>query len=238
VNEHDIGVIKMEVKRNEDPKDNFLHKVRQLATERNIVLVFDECSSGFRQTFGGIHKIFDVEPDMAIFGKTLGNGYAITAVLGRREIMEFAQSTFISSTFWTERIGPTAALKTLEIMERTKSWEIITKIGQDVSSRWQSLADSYELSITTNGIPAFAGFSFNNKDALAYKTLITQEMLDKGYLAATSVYTCIDHTPGIIDDYFENLKPIFELIRECEDGRNVNDLLKGPVCHSGFKRLN
>jgi len=238
VNEHDIGVIKMEVKRNEDPKNNFLHKVRQLATERNIVLVFDECSSGFRQTFGGIHKIFDVEPDMAIFGKTLGNGYAITAVLGRREIMEFAQSTFISSTFWTERIGPTAGLKTLEIMERTKSWEIITKIGQDVSSRWQSLADSYELSITTNGIPAFAGFSFNNKDALAYKTLITQEMLDKGYLAATSVYTCIDHTPGIIDDYFENLKPIFELIRECEDGRNVNDLLKGPVCHSGFKRLN
>jgi glutamate-1-semialdehyde 2,1-aminomutase len=238
VNEHDIGVIKMEVKRSEDPKDNFLHKVRQLATERNIVLVFDECSSGFRQTFGGLHKMFGVEPDMAIFGKALGNGYAITAVIGRREIMEAAQSTFISSTFWTERIGPAAALKTLEIMESTKSWEVITKIGQDIKSRWQSLAGRYELSITTSGIPAFTGFSFNSEDALAYKTLISQEMLKKGYLATTSVYTCTEHTPEIISDYFENLEPIFELIRECEGGRNVNNLLKGPVCHGGFKRLN
>ena len=238
VNQNDIGIIKMEVQRNESPKDNFLQKVRKLATEKNIILIFDECSSGFRQTFGGLHKEYDVEPDIAIFGKALGNGYAITAVLGRHEIMQAAQSTFISSTFWTERIGTCAALKTLEVMERTKSWEIITKIGQDITTKWQLLADSYELSITTSGIPAFTAFSFNSKNTLSYKTLITQEMLKNGYLAATSVYACIDHTPLIIDDYFENLKPIFELIRECEDGRNINDLLKGPICHSGFKRLN
>ncbi|MEY3200845.1 MAG: hypothetical protein RIR70_395, partial [Pseudomonadota bacterium] len=122
VSQHDIGVIKMEVVRNKGPEDNFLHKVRKLATERGIVLIFDECTSGFRQTFGGLHKLYGVEPDMAMFGKALGNGYAITATIGRREVMEAAQSSFISSTFWTERIGPAAALKTLEVMERMQSW--------------------------------------------------------------------------------------------------------------------
>ena len=110
----------MEVSRNMGPEDNFLHKIRKLASEKNIVLIFDECTSGFRQSFGGLHKIYGVEPDMAVFGKALGNGYAITAVIGQREVMEVAQSTFISSTFWTERIGPVAALKTLEIMEKEK----------------------------------------------------------------------------------------------------------------------
>ncbi|MES2208440.1 MAG: aminotransferase class III-fold pyridoxal phosphate-dependent enzyme [Pseudomonadota bacterium] len=238
VNTHDIGVIKMEVVRNHGPQDNFLQKVRQLATERNIVLIFDECTSGFRQTFGGLHKLYGVEPDMAMFGKAMGNGYAITATIGRREVMEAAQSTFISSTFWTERIGPTAALKTLEVMERVKSWEEITKIGIDITARWKALADKYSLVITTNGLPALTGFSFNSPNALAYKTLITQEMLAKGYLAGTSVYVCTEHSPKIVGNFFEALDPIFELIKECEEGRDIKALLKGPVCHGGFKRLN
>jgi len=238
VNNHDIGVIKMEVMRNDGPRDNFLHKVRKLATEKGIVLVFDECSSGFRQTFGGIHKLFNVEPDIAMFGKTLGNGYAITAVIGKREVMEAAQSTFISSTFWTERIGPTAALKTLEVMAREKSWEQITKTGIDITARWKALSAKHGLSITTSGIPAFTGFSFNSKDALAYKTLITQEMLLKGYLAGTTIYSCIEHTPAVVNSFFEALDPIFALVKECEDGRDVMDLLKGPICHAGFRRLN
>ncbi len=238
VNAHDVGVIKMEVVRNRGPEDNFLQKVRDLATARGIVLIFDECTSGFRETFGGLYKKYGVEPDMAIFGKTLGNGYAITAVIGRREIMEAAQTTFISSTFWTERIGPSAALKTLEVMERVKSWEQITAIGSDITSRWAALAGRHGLSITINGLPSLATFSFNHPDALALKTLMTQEMLTKGYLASTGVYACMAHTPDVVAAYFNTLDPVFGLIRECVDGRDVMSLLKGPVCHAGFKRLN
>jgi glutamate-1-semialdehyde 2,1-aminomutase len=238
VQTHDIGVIKMEVVRNKGPEDNFLHKVRKLATDRGIVLIFDECTSGFRQTFGGLHKMYGVEPDMAMFGKALGNGYAITATIGRREIMEAAQSTFISSTFWTERIGPTAALKTLEVMERVKSWEKITQTGLTIRQRWQQLADKHGLKIDHWGLPALTGFSFQGANALAYKTLITQEMLEKGYLAGNSVYVCTEHTPEVVEAYFAALDPIFGLIRECEDGRDVATLLRGPICHGGFKRLN
>lgn len=235
---HDIGVVVMEVMRGNEPLDNFLHKVREITKQKNIVLVFDECTSGFRQTFGGLHKQYDVEPDIAIFGKALGNGYGITAIIGKREIMEAAQTTFISSTFWTERIGPTAALKTLEVMERLKSWEQITTTGLSIMDKWQVLAKKYELKINISGLPALACFSFDSPNALAYKTLITQEMLLKGYLAGTSVYACIEHTPEIVNKFFDELDPVFALIKECEKGRDIMSLLKGPVCHGGFKRLN
>lgn len=238
VNAHDIGVIKMEVVRNMGPEDNFLHKVRQLATQRGIVLIFDECTSGFRETFGGLHKKYSVEPDMAMFGKALGNGYGITATIGRREVMEAAQSTFISSTFWSERIGPTAALKTLEVMERVKSWETITQMGLSIRERWQKLADHHGLNIDHWGLAALTGYTFKSENALAYKTLITQEMLGKGFLAGNSVYVCTEHTPVVLDAYFEALDPIFATIKQCEEGRDVMGLLKGPICHGGFKRLN
>lgn len=239
VQQHDPGVIMMEVSRNFAPEDGFLHRVRQLATDRGIVLIFDECTSGFRQSFGGLHKIYGVEPDIAMFGKALGNGYAITAAIGRRSIMEAAQSTFISSTFWTERIGPAAALKALDVMEREKSWETITSIGLTVTERWQEMAASHGLKIETSGLPALAGFSFTGPNALTYKTLLTQQMLDQGFLATTLLYACTAHTPDLLERYFTSMDLVFKLIADCDAGRqDAKALLRGPVCHGSFKRLN
>ena len=152
--------------------------------------------------------------------------------------MEAAQSTFISSTFWTERIGPTAALATLKVMEQIRSWDIITQIGLNIRKGWQQLADKHALKIDHWGLPALTGFTFQCQNALAYKTLITQEMLAKGYMAGNSVYACIDHVPEVVDAYFAALDPIFALVKECEEGRDVMSLLAGPVCHGGFRRLN
>ena len=238
VNKENIGVIKMEVVRNKGPENNFLEKVRNLATQKGIVLIFDECTSGFRQSYGGIHKVYGVEPDMAMFGKALGNGYAITSVIGRREIMQAAQNTFISSTFWTERIGPSAALKTLEVMEKSLSWDVITRTGLDIRSQWQILADKYDLPINHWGLPALTGFTFDSPKALEYKTFITQEMLKKGYLVGNSVYVSTAHTPDVVKGYFEALEPLFEKVKQCEEGHDITLLLDGPICHEGFKRLN
>lgn len=239
VENNDVGVIKMEVLRNFGPEDNFLQKVRDLATKKNIVLIFDECTSGFRETFGGIYKKFGVEPDMAMYGKTIGNGYALTAVVGKKAVMEAAQKTFISSTFWTERIGPTAALATLKEMERIKSWELITEIGKKVQDGWRKLANNHDLPITISGIPSLSTYSFNSEKALIYKTLIAQEMLKKGYLASTIFYASTAHTPEILSNYFEELDVIYSLISKSEKGElDAEKLLNGPICHSGFKRLN
>ena len=239
VENNDIGVIKMEVQRNLPPEDNFLHKVRELATKKGIVLIFDECTSGFRETFGGIFKKFNVEPDIAMFGKTLGNGYGITAVVGRKEVMQAAQKTFISSTFWTERIGPTAALATLDVMEEIKSWDLITEIGKKVSNKWQEIADNTNVKINRAGLPSLSTFSFDSKKALEYKTYVTQEMLKKGYLANTSFYAATSHTESKLSPYFEDLHAVFKMINKFEsDQLDINEFLEGPVCHGGFKRLN
>lgn len=239
VEKNDLAAIKMEVCRNFGPENNFLQKVRDLATRKGIILIFDECTSGFRETFGGLFLKYGVTPDITIFSKTMGNGYAICAVVGKKDVMDAAQGSWISSTFWTERIGPVAALAALQEMERTKSWEIITRIGLDNKKRWQELADKYELSITQWGIPALAGYNFNSPNHLAYKTFITQEMLKKGFLAGNSMYPSIAHTSEVINSYFEALDPIFAQIKDFEEGRHdIMKVLEGPICQSGFKRLN
>ncbi len=237
VSNNDIGVIKMEVSRNEGPQDNFLQKVRNLATKNGIVLIFDECTSGFRETFGGIHKKYNVDPDLIMFGKAMGNGYGITAVVGRREVMESAQTTFISSTFWTERIGPTAALKTLEIMERIKSWEKISKIGESIRAEWLNLSKRIDIPINISGISALPTFTFK-ENHLACKTYITQEMIKKGIIATNTVYACIDHSDEHIKNYIEELEKVFSVIKDHDNGKGIDKLLECPISHSGFARLN
>ena len=238
VKNKNIGVICMEVMRSQPPKNNFLKKVRALANKKNIVLIFDECTSGFRKNYGGLHKYFNVIPDIALFGKALGNGYAITAIVGKKNVMENAQKSFISSTFWTERIGPTAALATLEAMKKLKSWKKIDENGKKIVKKWLELSKKYNLKIEISGLPALCSFSFNHKNSQKYKTLITQEMLKKGFLASNAVYSCTAHTNYILEKYFWELEKVFKLIVKCEDGLNINKILKFPVSHTGFQRLN
>lgn len=234
-----LGVVKMEVSRNMGPQPGYLEGIRALCNQHNLVLIFDECTSGFRETFGGLHKKYGVDPDMCMFGKALGNGYAITAVLGKRAVMEAAQKTFISSTFWTERIGPAAALACLDEMERQESWRLITQTGENITQRWKALAEEYGLKLKATGLSALTGFSIDSDKWLPYKTYITQEMLKKGILAANSVYVCTEHTDPRLSRYFEAVEPIFNDIAAFEQGKkDVFEQLEGPVCHGGFKRLN
>jgi len=234
----DVGVIKMEVFRNKEPEGNFLQNVRRLATDHNAILIFDECTSGFRKTFGGLHKFYEVEPDMAMFGKALGNGFAVTGVIGREEIMQSAQSTFISSTFWTERIGSVAGVASLKVMEKEKSWDIITAIGKYFQEKLAKLANEFELPLLINGLEALSTFAFDCSNSLAYKSFLSQEMLKKGYLAGYLFYPSICHTVEIVDEFIFDLRPVFSVIKECEMGRDVLSVLEGPICHGGFKRLN
>ena len=238
INEKEIGIVKMEVSRNQMPVNNFLQKIRDICTKKGIVLIFDECSSGFRQTFGGLHKIFNVNPDLATFGKALGNGYPITAIIGKKEIMDSARESFISSTFWGDRIGPVAAIATLKEMERLKSWKIITNKGKYLRKEWLKMAKKYELSLKISGLPSASSFIINSDKFLEYKTLISQEFLKKNFLASNIVLFSVEHKKEIIDEYLYHLDGLFKIISECERGRNVHELLEVPVCTSGFKRLN
>jgi glutamate-1-semialdehyde aminotransferase/spore coat polysaccharide biosynthesis protein SpsF (cytidylyltransferase family) len=239
VEAHKIGVIKMEVKRNFEPKNNFLQKVRKLANDKNIVLIFDECTSGFRQTFGGLHKHYKINPDIAIFGKALGNGHAINAIIGKKAVMESCNATFISSTFWTERVGPTAALATLDVMEKNKSWEIVTNIGKKIKKKWKIISDSNKLDLEIRGIDAIPNFTFKSKNNLIYKTFITQEMLKRKILASNAIYCSISHNKKLLENYFDILNNLFIKISKFEKkDDNLIKELETRTCLGGIRESN
>ncbi len=235
-----IGAIKMEIFRNFPPSKNFLSNVRKLASKKGIVLIFDECTSGFRESFGGLHLKYNIFPDMCILGKALGNGFPITAILGRKEVMENAQSSFISSTFWTERSGFVAGLKTLEVMEKIKSWEIISDQGKKIKKMLNNVAKRNGLNLEISGLDSSPSYSIiNSKNWLEYKTFITQELLKQNILGANTTYVSISHNDKVIKNYEEKLNNIFFLIYKIiHSKKKISNFLDGPVSHSGFKRLN
>ena len=176
---------------------NYLEKIQQICNEKGIVLILDECTSGFRESFGGIHLNYKITPDLCMFGKALGNGYAVTAVVGRSQVMNAACKSFISSTFWTEGIGTAAAIATLAEMERLKSWTTLPLIGKRVKDVWQQAAADVQLNIEVSGIDALPTFTFINDNSLACKTLFVELMLERGFLASTQFYP---HWPIIMID--------------------------------------
>ena len=233
----DVGVIFMEVRRGSEPDPGFLERVRSLASQYGAVLIFDECTSGFRKTFGGLHLDYRVEPDIATFGKTLGNGYAINAVIGRSEIMQAAQDTFISSTFWTERIGPTAALATLAVMEEEDVPAQIHQIGLKVKKLWESLGTETGLDVKTAGVPSIGTYSIEGFDPIAVKTFVTQEMLKRGFIAGNALYASIEHTDDVLEQYRLNMLEVFRTISLTDGTEDLMTKLDGGPAQSGFQRL-
>lgn len=235
-----VAAVVMEPIRNNYPADGFLDKIRTAATEAGVVLIFDEITAGFRLCAGGSHKVLGIEPDMAVFAKGLTNGYPLSAVIGRKEVMEAAQGTFISSTFYTERVAFAATLKSVELYERYRVWEKQDEYGRMVQEGWKEKAGKHGLEIEIGGIRPLGHFSIiGNENALVYKTFFVQEMLKRGYIASNAFYTSYAHSKEIIEGYLECVDEVFGLIAEIgRRGERVEDRLQGDVCHSGFGRLN
>ena len=235
----DVAAVKMEVSRSSEPTKGFLEGVRELCNRHGAVLIFDECTSGFRETFGGLHLKYGVDPDLAMFGKALGNGYAISAVIGRADVMMAAEETFISSTFWTERIGPSAALATLDEMERLKSWEIISEAGRQTREFWQKTFERLGLTYALSGIQPLPEFKIETQQWREVKTFITQEMLKRGFLASSTIYCSTLHDKDSMQLYFDSIEPVFEVLSEAlSAGAEVRRLLDSKPIEIGFKRLN
>lgn len=237
VKENDIGVIVVEPLRHQEPKDNFLKRIRDISDEISAVLIFDEITSGWRLTVGGAHLTFNVNPDMMVVGKAMSNGYPMAAVIGKGNIMDAAQTSFISSTYWTERIGPTAALATIRKMQDKNVPAHLDIIGEMISRGWEKLAKDHLLDIEILPPNALTTFKFNYENAQELKTLFTQEMLKKGYLASSSVYVSYSHTKEIVEDYLNDVDDVFKIIAQGINENKISDLLEGPVAHSGFQRL-
>ncbi|MFB5675119.1 aminotransferase class III-fold pyridoxal phosphate-dependent enzyme [Paenibacillus terreus] len=234
---NDIGVIIMEPRRETEPAPGFLEGVRKAADKIGAVLIFDEITSGFRMNVGGIHLTMGVKPDMAVFGKALGNGFPITAVLGTKAVMDAAQESFISSTFWTERTGYAAALAVLTKMEMLDVPSQLIRAGKRVADIWTSASKLHEIPVQISGIAPLLHAAFRTESAEAVQTLFTQEMLEKGILAGASVYSTLSYSDEILDLYEARLHEVFELLKQALATNSVMQRLKSSIAHAGFKRL-
>jgi len=228
-----IGIIKMEVMRNTKPEDNFLQKVRDICNKKKIILIFDECTTGYRENMGGIHLNFKVNPDLAIFGKALGSGYAINAIIGKKKYMKKAENTFISSTFWGERIGYVAALASIKEFKRLKIFRTIKKNGKEIKSFWKKISMKYKVPITIMGTDAIPSFQFINNH-LENKTYLTQEMLKAKILATNLVYVNNFHNQKNLKKY----NKIFNLVFKNISTKNIKKELNTKICFQPINRIN
>ncbi len=230
--ENQVAAIIIEPARGEEAPKAALQALRDFASEIGAVLIFDEITSGFRMNLGGIHLRYQVDPDIAVFAKCLGNGYAIAAVVGREKIMQAAQTTFISSTNWTERIGPTAALATIRKYKEKGVAEQIISTGNSVKAIWKAMAEKHRLSLTVTGLPTLASFSFQDSESQSLNTIFTIEMLKLGFLGFRQFKPSLAHSSADVAAYSKAVDEVFSLI-----SKNGVALLTSPPAHQGFRRL-
>lgn len=236
-NRDSIGAIVMEPQRGAEPAEGFLEAVRQIATDIGAVLIFDEITTGFRMTVGGIHRLLKVEPDIAVFAKSMANGYAMAAIIGTETVMQAAQDTFISSTNWTERIGPVAALATIEKYRRLNVSDKIQRIGLSVTQGWNDLAVEAGLPLHTSGLPSLCHFGIEHNNSAALTSLFVKLMLARGYLASDHFKPSFAHEESHVTEYLTAVKACFAEVVRAEEENNVIQLLGGPVARRGFYRL-
>ena len=229
----------MEPIRHHKPENQFLENVRKIATEVGAVLIFDEISSGWRLNVGGAHQLYKVYPDIAVYGKAMSNGFPMAAVIGNEYVMDMAQKSFISSTYWTERIGPVASIATINKMLENDVPSHLSRIGNLISNGWNKIATENDLNINIlDAVPPLTTFEFDYAgDNPELHTLFTQEMLSRGFLASKSVYVSYSHDEQYVEQYMESVDNVFALLKKAIGENEVNDLLKGPIAHVGFKRL-
>ncbi|MAX38321.1 MAG: aminotransferase class III [Gimesia sp.] len=232
-----LAAVVMEPTRYIHPDPGFLEAVRELCDECGAVFVIDEITTGWRLTLGGAHLHYGIEPDIAVFAKALGNGHPVAAIIGRRSVMDAAETSFISSTYWTEGVGSTAALATIQKMQTVNVREHIHRIGEAFRTGWLELGKQHGLPVKAVGHSALLHHQFDHPQAAELGTLFTIRMLEKGFLTGSGFYPTLAHQQRHIQNYFSAADPVFAELASALSSGDLASRLKTPVRHSGFARL-
>lgn len=229
----EVGVVVLEPARGVAVSEECLKNIRSVCDEHNIVLIYDEITSGFRLCPGGMHRQHSVHPDIAVLAKSIANGYPMAVVMGTEKVMSAAQDTFISSTNWTDRTGPVAALATIEKYTKTSTEVWIAERGNQVKNLWLSEASECGIEIEVSGIASLPAFSFGGKLAPHLNALFVSLMLENNILGFRQFKPSLAHTSSCVEHYGEVLRDVFTQIR----GLSTRKILQVEPAHTGFHRL-
>jgi glutamate-1-semialdehyde 2,1-aminomutase len=232
-----LAAVVMESTRSFDPQPGFFEGVRALCDESGAKLVVDEVTIGFRLNYGGAHLKYGLTPDVAVFAKTLGNGHPMAAIIGRRSTLSAAEHSFISSSYWTESVGPAAALATLDVMAREDVPSHVARIGQAAQDGLQAIATRCAVPLKLGGHPCVTTLGFEHPQAAELLTLYTTYMLEQGFLAGGGFYPTLAHREEHVEAFLAAAENVFARLGEIIASDSVSAALQTPVKHSGFARL-
>lgn len=239
---NNVAAVILEPIQSNGPKEGYLNGVKELAHKYGAILIFDEVVSGFHYALGGAQEVFGVSPDLVAFGKGMANGYPISAVAGRKELLEqIEQGVFVSTTFGGDSIAMAAALATLKILSKPGFYDYINKIGTMIRDGIQERIDKYDLNdiLSVSGMPAHCGLAFEDYGSLSYldiQSVYSQTMIQNGILVFAIYFLNSHHTEAEAKAYLDATDKAFALIRQAVDKNSVDDILIGGKVDPVFKR--
>jgi len=203
----------------EMPKPGFLEGLKKLCEANGAVLVFDEIRSGFRVSIGGAQKEFGVTPHLSVFGKAMANGYEISALVGRKDIMQMLEKkVFVSSTFFPNSLAQVAALKTIEILQRDNVLETIKERGNKFAGKVEKIVRKCGIPAKLTGSPWMPFITFDRDPQEHYKKIrpafytqlirrgIFLQPFHHGYIAYRHSTKDLNHTAEMIAESLEEAK--------------------------------
>ncbi len=235
-----VAAVIMEPMSYDEPKDNFLQKVKELTHKNGALLIFDEVITGFRFSLGGAQKLFGVTPDLAAFGKSMANGMPISALVGKRKYMEKVADIFYSFTQGGELLSIAAAIATIKGIERRKVIPYLWKLGGILQKSTNALIKQHGLqgTVEVKGKPVWQVFSIHEANGfsdLEIKSYIQQELLQRGFLWFGSHNMSFAHTNADIKNLLTAYDEIFARLRSLLAGKQLRSVLKGKPITNIFK---
>ena len=242
LSENEVAAVILEPIQSDGPKEGYLEAVKELAHRYGALLIFDEVVSGFHYALGGAQELFGVTPDMVAFGKGLANGYPISAVAGRKDLLQqIEEGVFVSTTFGGDSIAMAAALATIRILEQPGFYDHIRRIGTMLRDGIQERIDRYDLKdvLSVSGMPQHAGVAFEGHGSLSYldiQSVYSQEVLRSGILVFAIYFLNKHHTEKEAGLYLDATDRAFSLIRKAIDQDSLDGILVGGKVDPVFKR--
>jgi len=230
----------MEPLRSEMPAPGYLADVANLAREHGAVFILDEVSAGLRYSTGGAQQYLGVTPDMAVFAKSMSNGYPMAAIVGKRDVMEPSARMFISSTYWSDTIGLRAALTTIREARSRGVANQLWQFGAELKRRLNAVARQVGLDAQCQGVDVHPHLRFEVADprlASHVTTLYIQEMAKRGCHGYASFYLNAAQGEAELAQTVEAAHEAFSIIRGALDTNTVEQKLECPVQQDAFRRL-
>lgn len=240
--EDKVAAVILEPIQSDGPKKGYLAAVKELTHKYGALLIFDEVVSGFRYALGGASELYGVTPDMASFGKGMGNGYPISAVAGKKELLlQIEDGVFVSTTFGGDSISMAASLATIKILEQPGFYDHIRQIGTIQRDGIAELIRKHKLEgiVSVSGLPAHAGVAFEGHGSLSYldvQSVYSQTMIENGILVFAIYNLNASHTEKEAAAYLEATDKAFALIRQAVDEDSLEGILRGGKVDPVFKR--